>query len=109
MMSHHCNCCDQTTRWKPRVVASLAGGMGVNAQPESSNSAVRKVRRLGMAMTVHVRNSNGIAEMVQTRDVSKGGLCFVGSRDFEVGDDIYVTFPFSDTGNPSEVKGKVRW
>src|SRR5579859_5526775 len=109
MMSHHCNCCGQTTRWKPSVVASLAGGVAVNAQPVSSDSAVRKVRRLGLTMSVHVRNSDGIAEMVQTRDVSKGGLCFVGSKDFKVGDDIYITFPFADAGIPAEVKGKICW
>jgi len=109
MISHHCNFCDQTTRWKPRVAAPLSDGIAVNGQPVFSDSKRRKMRRLGMVMRVHVRNGNDIAETVQTRNVSKGGLRFAGSRDFRVGDDIFITFPFSDTGNPAEVKGKVRW
>jgi PilZ domain-containing protein len=109
MISHHCKCCDQTTRWKPRLAAPKSDGIDVNGQPVFSDSKTRKMRRLGMAMRVHVRNGNGIAEIVQTRDVSKDGLCFAGSQDFRVGDDIYVTFPFVDPNHPAEVKGMVRW
>src|SRR5579859_152985 len=109
MISHHCNCCGNTTRWKPRVDAPLAGGSAVRVRQATSGLEMRKTRRLEMTMNVFVRNGNGIAEMVQTRDVSKGGLCFVGSKDFKVGDDIYITFPFADTGNPADMKGKICW
>ena len=50
-----------------------------------------------------------ISDIVQTRDVSKDGLCFVSSREFQAGDDVYVAFSFDRSGEPAETSGKIVW
>ncbi len=109
MISYHCSQCGETTRWKPSARSAGAHGPPRNANPARSGGAVRKVRRVEMTMSVHVRNSRGVKDMPQTRDVSKGGLSFVSSLDFQVGDVVFIAFPFVDRKSPAEARGKILW
>jgi hypothetical protein len=109
VISHHCTTCGQTTRWKPSVEPKGAVGAIRTVKLAPPGSMARKARRVDLAMRVHIRNQRGVEDAVQTRDVSKTGLCFVSSRDFKVGDVVAIDIPFSDRPGPSEAKGKILW
>jgi hypothetical protein len=112
LISRHCDRCNETTRWKPSeqtltpemIAASATAGTAAKGITER-----RKTRRLKLAMRVRIRNSWGVADIAQTRDVSKAGLCFVSTQRFQVGDDVYITLPFADTQAPVETLGKIIW
>ncbi len=54
MISHQCNLCGQTTRWKPTVQAPVAAGSERIVKSVASGAETRKLRRLELAMRVHV-------------------------------------------------------
>ncbi|HLY63158.1 MAG TPA: PilZ domain-containing protein [Terriglobia bacterium] len=109
MISHYCSPCGQTTRWKPKAQAPADDGSMPKANQAPSGATTRKVRRLELTMRVYVRDSSGVVDAVQTLDVSKGGLAFISSRDFKIGDSVFIAFPFADNKKTSETKGKVLW
>jgi hypothetical protein len=108
-ISHHCTHCGQTTRWKPSRDPQVAAGTIRIEKPAPPGAMARKARRVDLAMRVYVRNQRGVEDAVQTRDVSKTGLCFVSSRDFKVGDVVVIDIPFSDRPVPSATKGTILW
>ena len=110
MVSRYCSQCGQTTRWRPNVRV-VEGEMGLRKSKLAPAGGVtmRKIHRLRMAMRVYVRNQRRISDIVQTRDVSKEGVCFVSSREFQAGDDVYVAFSFDRSGEPAETSGKILW
>ncbi|HEV2248238.1 MAG TPA: PilZ domain-containing protein, partial [Terriglobia bacterium] len=60
-------------------------------------------------MRLMVRNSWGVTDIAQTCNVSKGGLCFVSTRVYNVGDELFITLPFADNQTPVETPAKVVW
>lgn len=109
MISHYCSPCGQTTRWKPKAQTPAESGSMKKAKKAPSGAMTRKVRRLELTMRVYVRDSRGVVDAVQTLDVSKGGLAFVSSRDFKIGDSVFIAFPFADSKKSAETKGKILW
>jgi hypothetical protein len=109
VISHHCGQCGQTTRWKPSAEPQAAAGTIRIERPAPPGAVARKARRVDLAMRVYIRNQRGVEDAVQTRDVSKTGLCFVSSRDFKVGDVVVIDIPFSDRPVPSATKGTILW
>lgn len=113
LISRHCDRCNETTRWKPseqtltpEMIKASATAAG---KPAQGTAERRKSRRLKLAMRVRIRNSWGIVEIAQTRDVSKAGLCFISTQRFGLGDDVYITLPFADSQAPVETRGRVVW
>ena len=110
MVSRYCSGCGQTTHWRPNVrVVEREVGLPKSKLALVGGVAMRKIRRLRMAMRVYVRNQRRISDIVQTRDVSKDGLCFVSSREFRAGDDVNVALSFDRPGEPAETTGKIVW
>ena len=60
-------------------------------------------------MRIRVRNSWGLTDIAQTRDVSKAGLCFVSTQSFQVGDEVQITLPFADLQTPVEAPARIIW
>ena len=110
LISRHCDRCNETTRWKPstQVVTEeiLSRSKKVDTKGQTE---VRRTRRLKLTMQLRVRNSWGIVDIAQTRDVSKAGLCFISAKRFSAGDEIYITLPYSLNQAPVETKGKIIW
>jgi hypothetical protein len=69
----------------------------------------RRTRRLKLTMQLRVRNSWGVVDIAQTRDVSKAGLCFVSNQRISLSDEIYITLPYAQNQAPMETKGRVIW
>jgi len=109
LISRHCDRCNETTRWKPSEQALTAEIITATAKPVKPTSERRKHRRLRLTMRLRVRNSWGVVDIAQTRDVSKAGLCFLSNQRFGVGDEVYITLPFADNQAPVETKGKIVW
>jgi len=110
LISRHCDRCNETTRWKPSEQPLTAEIIAASApKPPPSEAERRKTRRLKLAMRVRVRNNWGVADIAQTKDVSKTGVCFLSSQLFTVGDEVFVTLPFADSQQPVETKGKIIW
>jgi hypothetical protein len=109
LISRHCDRCNETTRWKPSeqgVPAEMVAAATSRVAPYGER---RKTRRLKLTMQLRVRNSWGVVDIAQTRDVSKAGLCFVSTQRFSVGDEVYITLPFALNQPPVETKGKIVW
>jgi hypothetical protein len=109
LISRHCGRCGETTRWKPSEQAVTAEAMAAGAEKVSAQSKPRKARRIKLTMSTRVRNSWGVSDVAQTRDVSKAGLCFVSSQRFQVGEEVYITLPFATHQVAVETKGKIVW
>jgi Tfp pilus assembly protein PilZ len=60
-------------------------------------------------MRIRVRNAWGVADVAQTRDVSKAGLCYVSTLRYNMGDTVYITLPFADNQAPIETPAKIVW
>jgi PilZ domain len=109
LISRHCERCNETTRWKPSVQPLTAEMLAAITQATPGNVDKRKTRRLKLTMRIRVRNTWGVTDVAQTRDVSKTGLCFVSTQRFQVGDDIFVTLPFADLQTPVEAPARIVW
>jgi len=110
LISRHCDRCNETTRWKPSTQAVTAEILVRSSKAASKDRQdTRRTRRLKLTMQLRVRNSWGVVDIAQTRDVSKAGLCFVSSQRFSPGDEIYITLPYAKSQTPVETKGKVIW
>jgi PilZ domain len=109
LISRHCERCGETTRWKPSEQPITAEIIAAAKKPEPGKQESRKVRRLKLTMRIRVRNTWGVTDIAQTRDVSKNGLCFVSTQRFQVGDDVFVTLPFADLQTPVETPARIVW
>jgi hypothetical protein len=109
LISRHCDRCGEHTRWKPSEQPITAAVIVTSVQSVGKREETRKTRRLKLVMRIRVRNAWGQADIAQTRDVSKAGLCFVSSRRYDVGDMVYITLPFADNQAPIETPGSIVW
>lgn len=109
MISRHCERCGETTRWRPSQQAVLPEMVTETRATASPSTDRRKARRLKLVMRVRARNSWGVTDVAQTRDVSKAGLCFLSAKLFTVGEEIHMILPFAANSVPVESKAKVVW
>jgi hypothetical protein len=110
LISRHCDRCNETTRWKPSDQAVTPEILVRSSKSASElTRVVRRTRRLKLTMQLRVRNSWGVVDIAQTRNVSKEGLCFVSSQRFSPGDEIYINLPYAQNQAPVETRGKVVW
>ena len=109
LISRHCNRCGETTRWRPSQQTDLPEMVTEVRQAATPSTDRRKARRLKLVMRVRARNSWGVTDIAQTRDVSKAGLCFLTSKLFTVGEEIHMILPFAANSVPVESKAKIIW
>ena len=109
LISRHCDRCGEHTRWKPSEQPVTAEIIASSVKSASKGGDQRKTRRIKLVMRIRVRNSWGQADIAQTRDVSKAGLCFASNLPYGVGDIVYITLPFADNQAPIETAGKIVW
>jgi hypothetical protein len=109
LISRHCDRCGEHTRWKPSEQPITAAVIMTSVQNVGKRTTPRKARRLKLAMRIRVRNAWDRADIAQTRDVSKAGLCFVSSLLYSVGDTVYITLPFAENQAPIETPARIVW
>jgi PilZ domain len=109
LISRHCDRCNETTRWKPSDQPVTPDMIRESVLVVAPSTERRKSRRLKLVMKLKVHNSWGVSDIAQTRDVSKGGLCFLSTKIFNVGDEVYITLPFADNQAPVETLAAIVW
>lgn len=105
LISHHCEQCGETTRWQPSDQPPVAW---TEAKVDVDHER-RKTRRIRLAMRLQLRNEAGQTEIVQTMDVSRGGICFFSKKPYEVGDLVTLFLPSREKKELAETKGRVTW
>ena len=104
-----CPRCNAVTPWK---YAEISGAelepMDQGWVSTAAQLAQRRHRRVCMQLAVSVRGPDGAAEIARTENISKEGFCFVGEKDYEVGEQVRVTFP-GKTSDPTEIPAHVVW
>jgi hypothetical protein len=109
MISRHCDRCKETTRWKPSDQPVTSEMIQQSPRTATPSTERRKSRRLKLVMRLRVRNNWGVTDIAQTRDVSKGGLCFISTKVFNVNDELFITLPFAANQTPVETPARVVW
>jgi hypothetical protein len=109
LISRHCDRCKETTRWRPSDRPVTSEMVRTSERTASPPPERRKSRRLNLVMRLRVRNSWGVTDVAQTRNVSKGGLCFVTTQVSNVDDELFITLPFADNQAPVETPARVVW
>jgi len=110
LISRHCERCGETTRWKPSEQIVTPEMFTRSTEPRGPMTVERRrTRRLKLIMQLRVRNSWGVVDIAQTRDVSKAGLCFFSTKRFSVADEVYITLPYAKHQAPLETKGRIVW
>ncbi|MCL5670098.1 MAG: PilZ domain-containing protein [Acidobacteria bacterium] len=109
LISRHCDRCKETTRWRPSEQTVSPDMIQDVRKAEPVTRERRKSKRLKLVMRLRVRTSWGVTDIAQTRDVSKGGLCFLSTKIFNATDEIYITLPFADNQAPVETKARIVW
>jgi hypothetical protein len=109
LISRHCDRCGETTRWRPSQKTDLPEMVTEVRKAAAPTADRRKARRLRLVMRVRVRNSWGVTDVSQTRDVSKAGLCFLSLKLFTVGEEVHMILPFAANSVPVESKAKIIW
>ncbi len=109
MISRHCTRCNETTRWRPSESTALPEIIETERKAAAPKGERRAAKRLKLVMRVRVRNSWGLTDVAQTRDVSKAGVCFLTTKVFNVGEDVFIILPFAANSVPVETKGAIVW
>jgi hypothetical protein len=111
-----CEACGRSTSWSYKEPSMPFSGDDsgpalpdpeslIEQQPESNR---RTHNRVALQLPIRVRSFSGTEEFTRTENVSRGGVCFVTDRKYEVGEIVLVTCPFEKTGhNNIEVRSQV--
>ena len=74
------------------------------APVESSERRVKDRARL--SLTIRVRDTAGV-EITNTVDVSRTGVLFRSSKDYQIGQQVWVTVPYTPETPPEETEARV--
>jgi len=115
LLVKECEACARSTSWtykEPSVPLATEDEGTVLPSPETlaEQAAGRNHRlhnRVALQLPLRVRGFYGAEEFTRTENVSRGGVCFITDRNYEVGEVILVTCPFEKSGHNIEVRGHV--
>jgi hypothetical protein len=110
-----CEACGRSTSWSYSEPSMRLPGDDVGAAlpspdqlTEQAAGASRRVHnRVALQLPIRVRSFYGSEEFTRTENVSRGGVCFVTDRDYEVGEVLLITCPFEKAGHNIEIRGQV--
>lgn len=114
LLVRECEHCGRSTSWSykdPSTGYSSDDPSGLQGRAESSIEhpvvGQRLYQRVALQLPVRIRSFSGMEEFARTENVSRGGLCFITDRHYEVGEVILVTCPFEKTGHNIEMRAQV--
>ncbi len=110
-----CDACGRSTSWSYKETSMPLTGDAAGAALPSPESLIeqqgetnrRTHNRVSLRMPIRVRSFSGTEEFTRSENLSRGGVCFVTDRNYEVGEVLLVTCPFEKTGHNIEVRGQV--
>jgi hypothetical protein len=115
LLVKECEACGRPTSWS---YSEASVGMpcddegGAVPYPErlseERSAANRRAHsRVALQLPMRVRSFYGTEEFVRTENVSRGGLCFITDRSYEVGEVLLITCPYETGGHNIEVRALV--
>jgi hypothetical protein len=115
LLVKECEACGRATSWsfrEPSLPLSRDDAGAALPSPEilAQQQAAPKRRahnRVALQLPIRVRSFYGTEEFCRSENVSRGGLCFITDRNYEVGEVILITCPFEKSGHNIEVRGQV--
>src|SRR5712692_2135638 len=114
LLTKECATCGRATPWGYNEKQVAIPAPGQEREPaikdilESPRPAsTRRHPRVSLRLPIRVRSYYGTEEIGKTENVSKGGLCFVSERNYEIGESVQVTCPFDPKGHNIEVRALV--
>lgn len=115
LLTKECKRCGHATSWGyteqtvgmpvPGQEAEPSISEVVEAQAGGANR--RAHRRVALKLPVRVRGFYGIEEFAKTENVSKGGLCFISDKTYQIGEVLLVTCPYDKAAASIEVRATV--
>lgn len=115
LLAKECEPCARLTSWSCKETStSLPGEEGCT--PVDTPGAhtehrpgkdVRAHNRVVLQLPMRVRSFYGTEEITRSENVSRGGICFITDRSYEVGEIILITCPYESGGHNVEIRGKV--
>ncbi len=115
LLHKECKTCKQRTPWgyNEKQVAIPPPGQEPEPsikeilEPPRPDSTRRSHSRVALKLPVRIRSYYGGEEIAKTENVSKGGLCFLSDKAYEIGEGLQVTCPYDPRGHNIEVRGYV--
>lgn len=115
LLVKECQACGRSTSWSYKEPSIPLAGDDAGASlplPETladqqAGSNRRIHNRVALQLPIRVRGFYGAEEFTRSENVSRGGLCFITDRNYEVGEVILVTCPFEKGGHNIEVRSHV--
>ena len=111
LLSRDCSTCGRRTQWSypdHTVVATAAGLDEVSGAAERASGVDQRMfKRASLRLPIRIRDYYGGVDLTKSENVSKGGICFMSDKDYEVGAGILVTCPYNAAGHSIEVRARV--
>jgi hypothetical protein len=115
LLVRECEKCGSSTPWSysepPKDISGKGSEMPLpyTQSKETSKSGIqRRVHnRAALQLPIRVRSYYGIEEFIRSENVSRGGLCFITDKIYEVGEVLLITCPYEKVGQNFEVRGQV--
>jgi hypothetical protein len=115
LLTRECKTCGRQTSWgyTEHTLAVPSPGQEMEPSirevldPPAPTSNRRRSSRVALQLPIRVRNFYGLVEFARTENVSKGGLCFISSHTYELGEVLLVTCPYEQSGSSIEVRSPV--
>lgn len=113
ILSKSCEVCKDTTSWgfvKKRVEMGLQDLPGLDATPSGTaarRAERRRYPRAAVQLPVRIRDYYGAIDLAKTRNISKGGFCFISAKEYLLGQGIVAICPYDDLAPGVEAGGHV--
>jgi hypothetical protein len=115
LLVKECDQCGRLTPWShSRPALDNPGGELGRSFPDTETPEVsapgiqRRIHnRAALQMPLRVRSYYSSEEFNRSENVSRGGVCFITDRTYEVGEVLLVTCPYEKGGHNFEVRGQV--
>ncbi len=105
-LSRRCRRCGDATTWK-KIGVGVAQAPAA-AKPGRTGSEMRKEPRRELRVAACIRcHQFGTEDLVDTRNVSRGGLCFASTRVYAPGWSVEVAVPYSSGGGNIFLAGRI--
>ncbi len=115
LLTKECKRCGRQTSWGYTEQSIGMPIPGQEAEPcinepmdsQATGADRRAHRRVALKLPVRLRSFYGNEEIAQTQNVSKGGLCFISDKTYQIGEVLLVTCPYDKAAATIEVRSTV--
>lgn len=112
ILTRFCPGCKRDTPWgyapnEPADPPLPAQDAGTEAAPAASPRERRTYRRVVLQLPTLIRDYFGGIEITKSENLSKGGICFVSEKLYQIGEGIMVACPYDKESHNIEVPAQI--